>query len=232
MTVPKSKILSVSRGVLGLADVKNGCPKNTQSVVVNVSAKVENPPGVRNAVVNGEEMPDIKIVEPTTVHYDPPNINPYANIAASQETAQEDSGARDGVSSGAKTRSITPEESIDQLQALLKTKDSICQALSIILNLVENNPLIVNRYIIATKDMLCHLIRLLSEADAVDIQTSIGELGCCGSSYKYSVIDKIFVTKQGQTQILKYAYADVIKVLDEHRISTKFVIDEKIVYGN
>ena len=224
MTIPKSKILSVSRGVLGLADVKNGCPKNTQSVVVNVNAKVENPPGVRNAVVNGEEMPDIKIVEPTGVHYDPPNINPYANLATTQETVQEDGKV--------KARSITPDETIEQLQALLKTKDSICQALSIILNLVENNPLIVNKYIIAPKDMLCHLIRLLSEADAVDIQTSIGELGCCGASYKYSVIDKIFVTKQGTTQILKYAYADVIKVLDEHRISTKFVIDEKIVYGN
>ena len=39
MTVPKSKVLSVSKGLMALADVKTGCPQSqtSQTVTVNIT---------------------------------------------------------------------------------------------------------------------------------------------------------------------------------------------------
>jgi hypothetical protein len=127
------------------------------------------------------------------------------------------------------TREIATEEDIkndyEQLLKVVKTKDSITQALSIILNIVENNPLIINKYIISPKEILANLIQLLTQGDKVDILLSIDDVGCsCSPSNKYAMIDKIYVTKDGETSILKYKFADAIQVLEEHRISTKLCL--------
>lgn len=217
MTVPKSKVLSVSKGLVALADVKTGCPttNNSQNVFVNVlphkgqvDANVDQHTNTRKAIIDGEEVSDVVIVEPTKpveVKYN--DENPYANL---------------------ETRDLSTAEDIkndyQQLEALVKTKDSICKALSIMLNLVENNPLIVNKYIIAPNDILSELIRLLTESDSVEIKLTIDDIGCsCSPNTKYGFVDKIYVKKGNETKILKYSYPEAIKILDDHRISIKFV---------
>ena len=94
MTVPKSKVLSVSKGLMALADFKTGSPdiNNSQSVIVNVSpgsadtkVKQETSPKARKAVVNGEELSDVVIVpnnKDVKVQYNPvsEDDNPYANL--------------------------------------------------------------------------------------------------------------------------------------------------------
>ena len=109
---------------------------------------------------------------------------------------------------------------------MVKTKDAITQALSIMLNLIEHNPLIVNKYIISPKDILINLIQLLTEADKVEIIMNVDvDCGCSSSKNNYSVIDKIYVSKDGSTSILKYGFAECLQVLENHRISTKFCIE-------
>ena len=90
MTVPKSKVLSVSKGLVALADVKTGCPttNNSQNVFVNVlphkgqvDANVDQHTNTRKAIIDGEEVSDVVIVEPTKpveVKYN--DENPYANL--------------------------------------------------------------------------------------------------------------------------------------------------------
>ena len=213
MSVPKSKVLSVSKGLIGLNEMRTGCPTNHQNVVVNVHNDLNSTPkSLRKAIVDGEELSDVIIVEPTNINND---VKQEAKIKCE--------------SSNVKTREIASEENIkedyEQLLKLVKTKDAITQALSIMLNLVEHNPLIVNKYIIAQKDILINLIQLLTEADKVEIIMNI-DVDCgCSSNNKYSIIDKIYVTKNGNTSILKYNYAEALQILEKHRISTKFCIE-------
>ena len=207
MSVPKSKVLSVSKGLIGLNSMKTGCPNNHQNVVVNVNT-------THKAVIDGEELSDVVVIDPL----------PNNDVKQSAKIKCESSNV-----SQMKTREIASVEDInadyEQLLKLLKTKDAITQALSIMLNLIEHNPLIVNKYIISPKDILINLIQLLTEADKVEIIMNV-DVDCgCSSNNKYSVIDKIYVTKNGSTSILKYNYAEALQILEQHRISTKFCIE-------
>ena len=216
MSVPKSKVLSVSKGLIGLNEMRTGCPTNHQNVVVNVHNDLNaTPKSVRKAVVDGEELSDVVIVDPSNINED---VKQSAKIKCE--------------SSNVKTREIANEEDMkadyEQLLKVVKTKDAITQALSIMLNLIEHNPLIVNKYIISPKDILINLIQLLTEADKVDIIMAVEDVECgCTSSSKnnYSVIDKIYVSKDGNTTILKYGFAEALQILETHRISTKFCIE-------
>ena len=212
MSVPKSKVLSVSKGLIGLNEMRTGCPNNHQNVVVNVHNDLNaTPKSVRKAVVDGEELSDVVVIDPL------PNNDVKQECKIKCE------------SQSVKTREIANEEDMrgdyEQLLKVVKTKDAITQALSIMLNLVEHNPLIVNKYIISPKDILINLIQLLTEADKVEIIMNV-DVDCgCSANSKYSVIDKIYVTKNGNTSILKYNYAEALQILEIHRISTKFCIE-------
>lgn len=255
MTVPKSKVLSVSKGLMALADVKTGCPQSqtSQTVTVNITPghatnqsvklqqtdnlKARSLPPPRHPIIDGKVDPDITIVpsvkdvqdntkedESVKVSYGEAQneaadeSNPYANLSE-----------RDLATERSSSNIVTVEDAtqdIQQLQALLKSKEDMALALTLMLNLVENNPLIVNKYIVAPEDVLCELIKLLTSASSVTIKNLIDEdVGCKCGAVKYQVIDKIYVEKDGDTHILKYSFPDATKLLDEHRISTKLVVN-------
>ena len=93
------------------------------------------------------------------------------------------------------------------------------------LDILENNPLIINKFVIADVDSLTLLISYLTEADSVDIQESLDVECSCSGHPKYFAIDKIYITKNNQTQNFKYQFPNANKVLDDHHISVKFVVD-------
>ena len=204
MSVPKSKVLSVSKGLIGLNEMRTGCPTNHQNVVVNVHNDLNSTPkSIRKACVDGEELSDVVIIEPSNINND---VKQEAKIKCESSNVSQ-----------MKTREIANEEDMkadyEQLLKVVKTKDAITQALSIMLNLVEHNPLIVNKYIISPKEILINLIQLLTEADKVEIIMNI-DVDCgCSSNNKYSVIDKIYVSKDGSTSILKYGFAEALQIL-------------------
>ena len=215
MSVPKSKVLSVSKGLIGLNEMRTGCPTNHQNVVVNVHNDLNaTPKSVRKAVIDGEELSDVVVIDPLPNN----DVKQEAKIKCESSNVSQ-----------IKTREIANEidikEDYEQLLKVVKTKDAITQALSIMLNLVEHNPLIVNKYIISPKEILINLIQLLTEADKVEIIMNV-DVDCgCSSNNKYSIIDKIYVSKDGSTSILKYGFAECLQVLENHRISTKFCIE-------
>ena len=218
MSVPKSKVLSVSKGLIGLNEMRTGCPTNHQNVVVNVHNDLNSTPkSVRKAVIDGEELSDVVVIDPLPNN----DVKQEAKIKCESSNVSQ-----------IKTREIASEEDIKedyaQLLKVVKTKDAITQALSIMLNLVEHNPLIVNKYIISPKEILINLIQLLTEADKVEIIMAVEDVECGCTSNKannYGVIDKIYVSKDGSTSILKYGYAEALQILETHRISTKFCIE-------
>ena len=243
MTIPKSKVLSVSKGLMALADVKTGCPNNSQTVFVNITpneTKARSTPSStvkvnqgeeddklkpRNAIVersrelceHGEELSDVVIVPcaPKDKQSKDVNVlyqcedNPYANLKT-------------------QTRDLTSvqdaEQDLQTLQALLKSKDDMARALTLMLNLVEHNPLVVNKLIVAPESVLCELIKLLTSAEDVTITYLLdNDVGCSCGAVKYMLIDKIYVVKDGDTHVLKYSFPDATKLLDDHKISTKMV---------
>lgn len=214
MTVPKSKVLSVSKGIMALTNLTHGSPEVKQNVIVKnyVTPVVKEEKKTRNAVIDGVEDPNVVIVEPTTnkdekVSYE----NPYESLP--------------------EERDLTTIEDIrntyKQLNETIKEKENIAKALTIMLNLIENNPLIINKLIIAPPDVLTELIKLLTSSDEVKFNYLFdADVGCTCGVNKYVAIDKIYVVKNGETKIMKYDYPDAIQLLDQHRISYKFVVNE------
>lgn len=214
MTVPKSKVLSVSKGIMALTNLTHGSPEVKQNVIVKnyVTPVVKEEKKTRNAVIDGVEDPNVVIVEPTTnkdekVSYE----NPYESLP--------------------EERDLTTIEDIrntyKQLNETIKEKENIAKALTIMLNLIENNPLIINKLIIAPADVLTELIKLLTSSDEVKFNYLFdADVGCTCGVNKYVAIDKIYVVKNGETKIMKYDYPDAIQLLDQHRISYKFVVNE------
>ena len=214
MSVPKSKVLSVSKGIMALTNLTHGSPEVKQNVIVKnyVTPVVKEEKKTRNAVIDGVEDPNVVIVEPTAnkdekVSYE----NPYESLP--------------------EERDLTTIEDIrnayKQLNETIKEKENIAKALTIMLNLVENNPLIVNKLIIAPADVLTELIKLLTSSEEVKFNYLFdADVGCTCGVNKYVAIDKIYVIKNGETKIMKYDYPDAIQLLDQHRISYKFVVNE------
>ena len=80
--------------------------------------------------------------------------------------------------------------------------------------------------IVAPEDVLCELIKLLTSATKVTIKYLLDDdIGCSCGALKYLPVDKIYVEKDGETYVLKYSFPDATKLLDDHRISTKLVVN-------
>ena len=227
MSVPKSKIIScgithdypkvenmsVSKGLMALTDIKTGCPttSNSQTIFVNVN------PSKKNEKKNDddEELSDVVVVKTspendTPVKYVEPN--PYDNLPPTTQTRELSN--MDDV-----------RKQFYELQQIIRQKENIAMALSIILNLIENNPLIINKLVIPTEECLLELLKLLTDADEIQITKLDCDIGCSCKAPSTSIINKIYITKNGQTNILKYSYPDVIKIFDTHNISLTMVCE-------
>ena len=124
-----------------------------------------------------------------------------------------------------KERSIdTANENLNEMQALLKNKDNLIEALSLILDIYENNPLIVNKLIVAQEDELSRLLFLLTGADQIELIKMDPETGCSCKVDKFTHISKIMITKGGNTYNFKYSFPNVVQLLENRKISYKIVI--------
>ena len=122
-----------------------------------------------------------------------------------------------------KERSInTANNTYDNLQKIIHDKDLLIQALVLCLDIVENNPLIVNKYIVAEEGELIKLIQLLCDTSEIQLIKADNDIGCISHS-KYNYITKIYIIKDGNTYNLKYSFPDVVEFLDNRKISLKFV---------
>ena len=139
------------------------------------------------------------------------NENPYATTNDSTENSNE-----------IKERSMVQS-------AIIKNKDMLIQALVLSLDIIQNNPLIINKYVIADEHELALLIKYLTDAEEVDIIKNDHECSCSVSK-KYDIINRIMIKKNGEIYNLKYSYPDVNQYLYDRKFSTKF-IKPTVIYG-
>ena len=159
------------------------------------------------------------VVSPQMCHYDanptpkaqPENEVPYSIYDANPEV---------------KERSIdTANETLKNMESIIKNKDLLIQVLVLCVDILENNPLIINKFVIAEEKELSLMIKYLTDADEVDIYKVDHECKCTiGKSEKYDIVDRIIVKKNGEIYNLKYSFPDVVQFLFERRFSTKFVM--------
>ena len=212
MSVPKSKVLSsarnlsASKGVIALADVKVQSP--SQSQIINLTVHSDK------AVESSEDVQDeVKPVYPRSDapgNYVPSTFNadnPYENLKTGVPKLDQDG-------------TFTAESRINELTTQIQDQEKIVQALSLIIELLESNPLIINKYVIAKAETLEELITLLTGADSVEILTSDIECGC-NPSKAVAPVERIYVTKGGDIKQLKYDFPEALRMLETHKISTK-----------
>ena len=152
------------------------------------------------------------VVSPQMCHYDAPSSNiPASNPYDTPEV---------------KERSIdTANDTLNNMESIIKNKDLLIQVLVLCVDILENNPLIINKFVIAEEKELSLMIKYLTDADEVDIYKVDHECKCTiGKSEKYDIVDRIIVKKNGEIYNLKYSFPDVVQFLFERRFSTKFVM--------
>ena len=192
MTIHTSKILKASKSLVAAASVSHQSPTIEQGQQQHV-----------NIVVNSSS-PDL--LKEQKVHYGDVSAeaeqeqNPYKNLSA-----------RDLASA---------EQAVEEMSQVISEKDNIIKAFSLIIDLYKNNPLIINKYLIADQETLKALIQLLTAAESVNIQLADIECTCCSSNYH--TVKRIYITANNEIYSIEMCPA-VLQILENYAISIMFV---------
>ena len=112
-------------------------------------------------------------------------------------------------------------KTLDELHEMLNNSENVAKALIMIIDIMQSNPLIINKLIVPYKQPFIDLVQTLTDADDVDIQFN-DDVGCFASN-KYKVVDDVYIIKNGDTQSLKYGFPEVLRLFDRFNISTKMI---------
>ena len=210
MTLPTSKILKANKSLVAAANIKNQSPTTEQAQQQNVNIVVNSStPDLRAAT---EQATDTRAVYPDN-QTETNEENPYANIAL-RDLAEH---PLEGLSARTLREA---KETTEDLAKLVSEKDNIIKALSIIVDIYRNNPLIINKYLIAEEETLTELIKLLTNATEVSIE--LADIECSCVSAQYQTIKRIYLTVEGQIYSLELCPA-VMSFLEGFKISLNLV---------
>ena len=141
MTLPKSKVLSSSRSIKTIANVNSDIQKTNQIQNVNV------------VVQPSKSEPQIE-----TQPQQPPPVYPQTTYPYAYE-----------VPAAAQIIERSAQDIETDIQQEIQNKDNMITALSLIIDILESNPLIINKYIIASTDNLQNLIMLNSSLNEFNL---------------------------------------------------------------
>jgi hypothetical protein len=113
-------------------------------------------------------------------------------------------------------------EELDNLHAIVNNYETVAKALILIIELLQSNPLKLNKIIVPTEPAFKELILVLTGADDVEIRYS-EDIACGISSKKYRVIEDIIVVHNQEPKSLKYSHPDIIRLFDRFNISLKMI---------
>ena len=195
MSLPVSKILKASKSIMAIADLNHNSP--TQHNSQNVNVVITTPPPDK-PVSYPDNNNEIVNNEQNNTSID----NPYNNLPST----------RDIESAMKKTEEIT--DTIDD-------KENTIKALTLIIEILQSNPLIVNKFVVAELETLRELIRLLTSSDSVEIDCNDIECSCTKAQYR--TIKRIYITKDNELYNIQQCPI-LLKLFDNYKISLMFVI--------
>ena len=238
MSIPKSKMLSASRAIMAIANRTRETREISNKTVQNQTVNITLPRNSGDFSPSAALRPETAIQHPTIVSYpgitdpsatyrcptipdtlpisDPmfPSVAPVAerSVSIEPETPVQNST----------NNHATTNEDLINLYNILNNYETVAKALILIIDLIQSNPLKINKYIVPTEKTFRELICVLTNAEDVDIKR-VEEVGCTLSSKKYDLIDDIFVIKDGDPKSLKYGYPEVSRLFDRFDISLKMI---------
>ena len=226
MSIPKSKMLSASRAIMAIAnktrESREIAHKSIQNQTVNINLqRSENSGYSVHRAAESPSYPSIPDVQETPTYQPFPSVAPGAIGPVVQE----------------RSVSIEPEtpvqpsnnnyaNELNSLYNLVNNYETVAQALILIIDLIQSNPLTINKYIVPNENTFRDLICILTNAEDVDIKR-VEDVGCTLSSKKYDLIDDIFVISDGDPKSLKYGYPEVARLFDRFNISLKMICNQK-----
>ena len=222
MSIPKSKMISASKALLALAAKakyqQDESVRAIQNQTVTVNVQQHSPATViTNTASRKPEQP----TEPSS--FQEPTVT----------AAVEDPLPPSNYSCPVVERDIVLEpdeqeppnnfyEEVEALHAMVNNYETVAKALILIIELLQSNPLKLNKIIVPTEPAFKELIAVLTAAEDVEIRYS-EDISCGISSKKYRVIEDIIVVKNQEPKSLKYSYPDVIRLFDKFDISIKMI---------
>lgn len=201
MSLPTSKILKSSKSIMAIADLKNNSPTTQQAQNVQI---VVSPTYADKKVVypNAEkEHTGEAFQEQQTPD------NPYSGLPNEQTIIN---------------RSIeTAMKKTGEITETIEEKDNTIKALSLIIEIIQSNPLIVNKYVVAEMETLAELIRLITNSDKVEIDCD--DIECSCSKTKYQVVKRIYINKGGEVYGITQCPV-ILRLFDNFKISLNLVV--------
>ena len=211
-----------------LSSENDASVKVQQDQNTNITLKLEHTPSQADLK---EAAPQINTSPP----YAPPGFTPGAPMPTPINPEQFNTGAYPSVSAvptvspiptagdpSAVNYGYVPQvqtRDID-LTADIEDKDRQIEVLESLLSCYENNPLIINKFVVCQYETLMNIIKVLTNGEKVEFSLDEDKsCTCCNSKYIY--ISKIFVTKDGKTQEFKHAFNEKYSLLQRHGISLK-----------
>ena len=113
------------------------------------------------------------------------------------------------------------QENVDNSSELTRLQ-RLCDTQQLVIQMMQDNPMHIKGYIVADDTILAKFIQILTGADNVDIEADdIGE--GCFTSHIYRKVHDIYANIDNKVVNIKYERADVMKILRDLNISTKYV---------
>ena len=222
MSLPKSKMITASRAIMALAakgkyHVDDSCRAiQNQTVTVNVQQHPTVTATSTPASVITNTNPRTPIQEPQPSSFQEPAIEepPIIERDIVLEPEQPD------VTTDTTTKDFYEE--LDNLHTIVNNYEAVAKALILIIELLQSNPLQLNKIIVPTEPAFKELIMVLTGADDVEIRYS-EDIACGITSRKYKVIEDIIVIKNQEPKSLKYSHPDIIRLFDRFNISIRMI---------
>ena len=210
-----------------LSSENDASVKVQQDQNTNITLKLEHAPS----------QPDLKEQAQPAPHgsppFAPPGFTPGAPIPTPLAQEQYTAGAYPSVSAVPTVNPISTAGDVNyppfmgavqtrdiDLTADIEDKDRQIEVLESLLSCYENNPLIINKFVVCQYETLMNIIKVLTNGEKVEFSLDEDKsCTCCNSKYIY--ISKIFVTKDGKTQEFKHAFNEKYSLLQRHGISLK-----------
>jgi hypothetical protein len=225
MSIPKSKMISASKAIMALAakgkyQMDESCRAiQNQTVTVNVQQHPATTVTTTPASVITNTNPHTPIT-PSSFQ-EPVNEEPvgHCNDVVVERDIVLEPEQTDAASDIA-TKDFYEE--LDNLHAIVNNYETVAKALILIIELLQSNPLKLNKIIVPTEPAFKELILVLTGADDVEIRYS-EDIACGISSKKYRVIEDIIVVHNQEPKSLKYSHPDIIRLFDRFNISLKMI---------
>ena len=152
------------------------------------------------------------------------NVNPINNINVSVRSPSEvQDGTNETQVHYGNDEALPTEENIKSLTSQVANLTSQVEAYKLIIQMFKENPIYVNHLLLVDDVKLSSLIKLLTNADSVDIDCEdLGE-GCMCGAKMYRKVNAIYVIKDGKTLNLKYDFPEITKEMKDLGINIKIV---------